>query len=64
MKNRLILATIALSVLTFTACKKENEVPPKQNNYIIEYIIPAPTFLTDAERDVLDAKRDEWDNLK
>ncbi|MEQ7799282.1 hypothetical protein ABDJ41_05665 [Pedobacter sp. ASV1-7] len=63
MKKRLTLATIALGVLTFAACKKENEVPPKQNNYIIEYTIPAPTFLTDVERDILDAKRDEWDNL-
>lgn len=63
MKHKLILAAIALGVLTFTSCKKENEVPAKQNNYIIEYVIPAPTFLTDSERDILDAKRDEWDNL-
>ena len=63
MKHKLLLATITIGILTFAACKKENEVPPKQNNYIIEYIIPAPTFLTDAERNVLDAKRDEWNNL-
>ncbi|MFA4868644.1 MAG: hypothetical protein WC623_10615 [Pedobacter sp.] len=63
MKHRLILAAIALGVLTFAACKKENEVPPKQDGYILNYAIPAPTFLTDDERDILDAKRDEWDNL-
>lgn len=63
MKNTLILATIAISILTFAGCKKENEVPPKQEGYILNYVIPAPTFLTDQERAILDAKREEWDNL-
>lgn len=63
MKHKIILTALVLVVLTFSACKKENEVPPKQNNYIIEYVLPTPTFLTDAERDILDAKRDEWERL-
>ncbi|SHF97650.1 hypothetical protein [Pedobacter caeni] len=62
MKNKFILAVFAVVIMTTSACKKDNEIPPRQEGYIIEYLVPPPTFLTDSERALLDAKRDEWDN--
>lgn len=63
MKHILILTVFALVVLATASCKKENEVPPRQNGYITNYILPPATFLTDQERSILDAKRSEWDKF-
>lgn len=61
--NKLFLAVIAVGILALAGCKKENELPPRPAGYVLDYVIPAPTFLTQEERAVLDAKREEWDNL-
>jgi hypothetical protein len=63
MKKKFILAIFTLAIMVTSACKKENEVPPRQEGFLINYAIPAPTFLTDEERAILDAKRAEYDNL-
>ena len=63
MKNKFILAVSILTVVAASGCKKENEVPPRQEGSLTNYIIPAPTFLTEEERAILDAKRAEWDKL-
>ncbi len=63
MKKKFILAIFTLIVTAVSACKKENELSPRQEGSLIEYTIPAPTFLTAEERAILDAKRAEWDNL-
>lgn len=63
MKQKIILAILIAGALTTAACKKQNEVPPKQQGYYNLYTLPAPTFLTPEERAILDAKREEWDNL-
>lgn len=63
MKHKIILAAFSLGVMTIAGCKKENEVPPRRSGYTLDYVIPAPTFLTQQERAILDAKREEWDNL-
>lgn len=62
MKNKLFIAIAALGVMLAAGCKKD-EVPPRTSGYIIDYNFDAPTFLTDSERAVLDAKRDEWEKL-
>lgn len=62
MKKLIILAAFAVTIMVAAACKK-NEVPPRQEGFINDYTIPPPTFLTDSERAILDAKRDEWDNF-
>lgn len=63
MKKKFILAAFAVTMMLAAACKKQDEVPPRQEGFINDYTIPPPTFLTDAERAILDAKRDEWDNF-
>lgn len=63
MKNKFILAVFVVAMMVTAACKKQDEVPPRQSGFINNYSIPAPTFLTDQERAILDAKREEWDNL-
>ncbi|WEK17499.1 MAG: hypothetical protein P0Y49_11905 [Candidatus Pedobacter colombiensis] len=63
MKQKFTLAAFIVVTMSTAACKKENEVPPRQSGYILDYTIPAPTFLTNDERAILDAKRAEWDKL-
>lgn len=63
MKKKFILAVFVVAMMVTAACKKDNEVPPRQEGSLSRYNIPAPTFLTDSERAILDAKREEWNNL-
>lgn len=53
---------ILILALCFCACSKEKEVPPYQKNLQSTYIMPKPVSLTDAERDWLKARREEYKN--
>lgn len=62
MKNKMMISVAVIGVALIAGCKKD-ELSPRQNGYIIQYNFEAPTFLTDQEREILDAKRSEWENL-
>lgn len=45
------------------ACKKLDEVPPKNNSIVREYILPKPVFLNDIEREIVKEERTEYEKL-
>jgi len=55
---------VGLNILFFTVgCKKVNEVPPRNQGYINELIIPDPTILSPQERQLVNQQREEYNNL-
>jgi len=67
MKKRMIYVLL-LSTLTdtsmFTACKEADEVPPRRESYADDYVLPAPTFLSSDEREIVEEQRREYQSVK
>lgn len=57
-----ILAVCAVFV-TAAACEKPNEVPPHSQAFIRQYVIPPPTLISVAERDLVNQQREEYNKL-
>lgn len=63
MKRRNIIVGIGVVLLGLGACKKVDEVPPRSNPIIREYILPPPSFLTAEERALIKQEREEYNKL-
>lgn len=50
-------------LLFVTACDKANEVPPRSETFIREYVLPEPVFLTPEEREEVRKQREEYNKL-
>lgn len=63
MKSIRIIIGIVTGVVMLGACKKLDEVPPKNNSIVREYILPKPVFLNDIEREIVKEERTEYEKL-
>lgn len=63
MKSIRIIIGIVTGVVMLAACKKLDEVPPKNNSIVREYILPKPVFLNDIEREIVKEERTEYEKL-
>lgn len=59
-KGLWICGVMAWAAVAFTACEKNDEVPPTQKTQASSYKLPDPTPLTQAERDVISAQEQEY----
>jgi len=59
MKMRTLKYTLGLGlfVLLFASC---DDTPPRLVDMKTEFVLPAPSRLTNAERDIIQAKRDAY----
>ena len=63
MKRIVILSIIAIAaLLSGSSCSQPAELPPRNEGYATEYIIPDPEPLTQEERDYLDQAMEEYNN--
>ena len=49
---------LGLFVLLFASCDDVDDTPPRLVDMKTEFVLPAPSRLTNAERDIIQAKRD------
>lgn len=62
MKRIIILSISAIAaVLSGSSCSQPSELPPLNEGYATEYIIPDPEQLTDEDRDYIEQVQDEYD---
>lgn len=60
MKKYILSAIIILSVTSFTACDKSEDLPPKTENSSTSYLLPKGTIMTNAERALCTDKENEY----
>ncbi|ERJ58022.1 hypothetical protein M472_04520 [Sphingobacterium paucimobilis HER1398] len=63
MKSIKIIIAVIIGVVMLAACKKLDEVPPKNDSIIREYILPKPVLLSDMEREIVKEERAEYEKL-
>lgn len=63
MKTLKILFAAVMLCAAFASCEKPNEIPPKSQAYIRAYVMPEPTLLTNAEREIVNKEREEYNKL-
>ena len=63
MKTLYKFLVLILFIGVLSACEKHNEMPPRMNNIIREYVLPEPAFLTNAEREEVNRQREEYSSL-
>ena len=51
---------LGLFVLLFASCDDVDDTPPRLVDMKTEFVLPAPSRLTNAERDINQAKRDAY----
>lgn len=62
MKNFTIAASAVLVLLTpLVSCNNYNELPPLNEGYATEFILPDPVPLTTEDREYLQALEDEYE---
>jgi len=53
---------IVVVCLVFVSCDKSDEVPPRAEGITTTFELPRATPLTPAEREIIKAKREEYNN--
>ena len=61
MKTLKYILVIGLVALAFGGCDDVDDMPPRIDDIRTTFIIPAPTRLTNAERDYIQARRDAYE---
>ncbi|MBD1421206.1 hypothetical protein [Sphingobacterium chuzhouense] len=54
---------ITMVFATIASCDKPDEVPPKSQAFIREYVMPEPSLLTNEEREIVNKEREEYNKL-
>jgi len=52
---------LGLFMLLFTGCDDVDDTPPRLVDMKTEFVLPVPSRLTNAERDIIQAKRDAYE---
>lgn len=60
MKKLIISGAFITGVLLITGCSKPNDVPPPNKGLLKDYVLPPASFLTPAERAILEERREEY----
>lgn len=50
----------AMSLMSLVSCDNASELPPMNDGYATEFILPDPVNLTMEERDLIEALQDEY----
>ena len=50
----------AMSLMSLVSCDNASELPPMNDGYATEFILPDPVDLTMEERDLIEALQDEY----
>lgn len=50
----------AMSLMSLVSCDNASELPPMNDGYATEFILPDPVDLTMEERDFIEALQDEY----
>lgn len=53
---------IILAIMALSSCRQANELPPLNEGYAKEFILPDPVRLTMEEREYMQELRDEYNN--
>jgi len=59
----LLLSTLTATSL-LSACSKADEIPPRRETFSGDYILPAPTFLSSEEREIVEEQRREYQSVE
>lgn len=62
MKMRTLKYTLGIGIIRVIICKlcDVDDTPPRLVDMKTEFVLPAPSRLTNAERDIIQAKRDAY----
>ena len=64
MKTLRYIIGICMVVLVFAGCREDvDDMPPRMSDVRTEFVLPSPARLTNAERDVIQAKKDAYNAL-
>lgn len=63
MRDIIKIFSIGLCILFLGSCDKSDEVPPRSEAFINEYVLPAPEFLSVEEREIIRKQREEYNKL-
>lgn len=61
-KRATVVLVLAIA-LVGTACEKEEAMPEKNAGYDKEYVLPQARLLTQQERDLIRARREEYNRM-
>lgn len=63
MKKKIIISAIVLlSGILSVSCSKPSELPPLNEGYATQYVLPDPVDLTQEERDYLESIKQEYND--
>lgn len=64
MKNKMKIMLLGLAAVAWvSSCEKPDEVPPRSQAFIREYVLPQPTLLSAEEREMINKEREEYEQL-
>lgn len=62
-KTRYILLVLTLTIIGGACQEDVDDMPPRVTELTEDFILPSPVKLTTAERDLVQAKRDAYNEL-
>lgn len=62
MRKKIIFIAMAVSLAGLASCRRANELPPLNEGYATEFIMPDPEPLTSEEREYLDRLEREYND--